>query len=467
MSAFFSAYERFLRIDSSLSAFDLLRVRCIYALAVVFTVTQCLNLIFMTISFGGWTLDHYVSVGCVFIVLSSTLLIRWCKYFPAYAAFYASLTFLAIFTVTVLDGTGINTSMLPVLIGGAVMIAFIGGQKMNLIYGFVAASFIWGLYYQSSALPVPSGVNAQGYESRIFMRAVQASVGLTTMIGSLAVVLHSLKHLLQLLEENIILAKQADLAKSNFLANMSHELRTPLNGVIGMTGLLKRTKMDRTQEEYVNIIDGCSTGLITIINDVLDLSRLDAGKADFQFASFDLKSMLASLVALNRPAAIGKGLRLELHWPENIPQRIVSDESRLRQVANNLIGNAVKFTTEGRVDVMLQSRPIKGHDGLLEICMFVRDTGVGISTEDVGRVFNRFEQVDNRLSSTTTGTGLGLAITQNLVEKMGGRIHVQSKVGEGTTFIVQMPVRQDRRAVQGEHASQAQRPEVSELLATG
>jgi signal transduction histidine kinase len=293
--------------------------------------------------------------------------------------------------------------------------------------------------------PIPVGVDPATFETRAFMRAVQTTIALSMVSAGLSVFSVSMHHMFNLLEENIRLAQQADLAKTNFLANMSHELRTPLNGVIGMAGLLKRTDMTPTQEKYVDIIDGCSTGLVTIINDVLDLSKLDAGKAEFHFAPFDLKSMLESLVALNRPAAIDKGLLLELHWPESVPQRIISDESRLRQIANNLIGNAVKFTAEGRIDVMLQSRPIKSHDGLIEICMFVRDTGVGIPNEDIGRVFNRFEQVDNRLSSITTGTGLGLAITQNLVEKMGGQIHVQSHLGEGTIFTVQMPVREDRR----------------------
>jgi len=205
--------------------------------------------------------------------------------------------------------------------------------------------------------------------------------------------------------------------------------------------------MTPLQENYVDIINGCSTGLVTIINDVLDLSKLDAGKAEFHFEAFDLRLMLQSLVALNRPAAIEKGVDIALHWPNEMPSRIISDESRLRQISNNLIGNAVKFTNVGRIDVMLQSRAAASLNGMTEICIFVRDTGVGIAPEDVGRVFNRFEQVDNRLSSATPGTGLGLAITQNLVEKLGGRIHVQSQLGEGTIFTVQMPVRLDRRSV--------------------
>ena len=146
-------------------------------------------------------------------------------------------------------------------------------------------------------------------------------------------------------------------------------------------------------------------------------------------------------MSLHLPAAIEKNLNLEFYWPEEMPSRVICDESRLRQIANNLIGNAIKFTDQGRVDVIIQHRLITAKsDDWMEFCLFVRDTGVGIPADLVERVFNRFEQVDNRLSSTTPGTGLGLAITQNLIEKMGGRIHLQSQFGEGTTFTVQLPL---------------------------
>lgn len=440
------AYERFLRIDKSMAAEDLLRARAVYMVGWVFLLSQAVNIAFMTYSYGIWTLDHWISVVVCTIVITTTHLLRWSKNFNGFALFYSILLLVGIGGTSIPDGTAVNSAMLPLLVSGAFIAGFISGWRMMVGYAVAATGLIWFLYFQSTSLPPPIGVPLEEYGTRIFMRAVQATIALCITSTAVAVFSYSMHRLFRLLEKNIHLAKQADLAKSNFLANMSHELRTPLNGVIGMAGLLKRTDMTPTQSNYVDIIDGCSTGLVTIINDVLDLSKLDADKSDFHFSAFDLRLMLESLVALNRPAAIDKGLEIALHWPESVPRRVISDESRLRQIANNLIGNAVKFTSTGRIDVMLQSRAISAENGLTEICMFVRDTGVGIAPENIGRVFNRFEQVDNRLSTATPGTGLGLAITQNLIEKLGGRIHVQSQLNEGTVFTVQLPVRVDRRS---------------------
>jgi len=435
-----------LRIDQSLGAADLLRARAVYMLGWVFLFSQVINLGFMSYTYGYWTLDHWIAITAMGIILIATHVLRYSKNFTAYAIFYSALMLVGILATSLPDQTGINTSMLPLLVAGAVINGFISGWRMVFVYANFSLALVWFLYSKSMSWSVPIGVSVADYETRAFMRAVQTTIAFSVVSTGLAVFSISMHHLFDLLEKNIKLAREADLAKSNFLANMSHELRTPLNGVIGMAGLMMKTDMTPTQRQYVEIINGCSTGLVTIINDVLDLSKLDSGKAQFTYASFDLRKMLDSLVALNRPAALEKNLVLELHWMGEAPKHIISDESRLRQITNNLIGNAVKFTASGRIDVIVQSRSI--NEDMTELCLFVRDTGVGIESDDLGRIFTRFEQVDNRLSSGTTGTGLGLSITRGLVEGMGGRVHVQSVVGEGTVFTVQLPVRVERRGMQ-------------------
>ena len=387
-------------------------------------------------------MDHWTSCILVVIILVTTTLLRWLKNFNFYAIFYSALILVGVAVTAIPDGTGINSALLPVLVSAALISGFIAGWRVMLSYTFCAIVLLWGLYIYSVKLPPPVGVPIIDYKARIFMRAMQASIALGLASAALGVFINSVNSLFNLLEKNIELTKKAELAKSNFLANMSHELRTPLNGVIGMAGLLKKTELTSAQNHYVDIVHGCSTGLVEIINDVLDLSKLESGKYEFSYKLFDLRAMLDSLISLHLPAAIEKNLNLVLSWPEEMPRRVISDESRLRQIVNNLIGNAIKFTGQGRVDVMVQHRDIETEQGdWMEFCLFVRDTGVGIPADLVERVFNRFEQVDNRLSSTTPGTGLGLAITQNLVEKMDGRIHVQSEFGVGTIFTVQLPLR--------------------------
>ena len=446
---FIDSYERFLRIDSSMRARDQLSARTVYMMGGVFILSQLANLIFMTYAYGGWTIDHWIACVVIGIIFVTTNLLRWSKNFNGFAIFYSALILASVAGTTIPDGTGINSAMLPVLVSAVFISGFVASGRVVAGYAICATALIWGLYMYSVGLPPPPGVPISEYHSRIFMRAMQATIALGLASAALGVFCYSLNTMFYLLEKNIERATSAELAKSNFLANMSHELRTPLNGVIGMMGLLKKTNLDATQNEYVDIVNGCSTGLVAIINDVLDLSKLDSGKYEFSHRAFDLRAVLESLISLHLPAAIKKNLRLALHWPDELPHRVISDESRLRQIANNLIGNAIKFTDQGHVDVIAQYRAIEGLQGdWMEFCLFVRDTGVGIPAEAADRVFKRFEQVDNRLSSSKPGTGLGLAITQSLVEKMGGRIQFQSALGEGTTFTVQLPLRYERPILQ-------------------
>ncbi len=227
--------------------------------------------------------------------------------------------------------------------------------------------------------------------------------------------------------------------KSEFLANMSHEIRTPMNGVIGMAELLRKTQLSKKQRRYARTISTSASALLTIINDILDFSKIDAGKLSVRPVETDIKRLSEEVAQLMAPQAQAKGLELVCSISPQIPSEVMVDSDRLRQILNNIIGNAVKFTERGSVILRVGLSSEQTDEERCQLIFSVTDTGIGIAPEDQDKVFEHFRQADGSSTRVAGGTGLGLSISKLLVELMGGSIQLRSVVGEGSTFTFEMP----------------------------
>jgi len=238
-------------------------------------------------------------------------------------------------------------------------------------------------------------------------------------------------------------ALAASRAKSTFLANMSHEIRTPMNGVISMAELLRETELTEEQKLCADTIRNSGEALLVIINDVLDYSKIEAGKLELRSESFDLNTMVLEIFRLLRPGVEGKSVELKLDYDIFLPDRMIGDPGRVRQILINLIGNAIKFTEEGSVTVHVMAGLPPDTADELNLQVIVEDTGIGIPHDKQAHVFGEFNQVEEESNRRHDGTGLGLAISQRLVKLMGGSMWLQSEPGEGAAFGFDMRLKED------------------------
>ncbi len=322
---------------------------------------------------------------------------------------------------------------------GAMMM--LGPELAPLYVVFMWVTIGNGLRYGPRYLAAAVALAAVSFLSVILVTPYwQANAALGWgLLAGLVMIPGYLTSLLRALTRATEEARRANEAKSLFIANMSHEFRTPLNGIAGMSELLVTTRLSAEQREYAEIIQASAQSLLALVEDVLDISRIEAGKLRRHDVDFDLAETMRSIQLMLQTTAHNKGLGFEMRLADGVPVRLHGDVDHLRQILVNLVSNAIKFTEHGKVTVDVRTTARMGHDVGLRFS--VRDTGIGIPLEAQGRIFQAFEQADSGHARRFGGTGLGTTIAKSLVELLGGTIAFESTPGVGSHFWVEVPFR--------------------------
>ncbi len=331
------------------------------------------------------------------------------------------------------------------VLGSADTLSLLGYNDMRELVGMGFAELFarampddWVAQTLTRCREVASGGRSLGYEEKIRLRDGRNIVFQVTLTPAeerpglcrgVVAVLNDISEPVRAREE----AERAGRAKSNFLANMSHEMRTPMNAIIGMSAIAESSSDPEKKAACLKKIGDASAHLLGVINDILDMSKIEADKFELTNVEFDFERMLRKVVNIIHFRAQEKRLNFSLRIAEDIPPMLLGDDQRLAQVITNLLANAVKFTDEGGM-VRLAARLESEEEGICVLRIDVSDTGIGIGEEQQARLFDSFEQADNGISRTFGGTGLGLAISRRIVEMMGGRIWLESEPGKGSTF---------------------------------
>lgn len=383
-------------------------------------------------SFAAYPVQTLVSALAPLILLACPVLLVVTNNLRAVALFFLAIIFIALFAVPVIAG-GMHSRATLFMLPWAMMTTLFLGWKEGIGAGLLV--FAAYLFLHLGGPAIPPGVQEMSSETLSSWLFIGLTMTLVMVIGSAAIFQREMEQAAVKLSEARIEAEAANCAKSRFLANMSHEIRTPMNGILGMTEMLESTPLNGQQKIFADTISYSGQSLLAIINDILDLSKIEAGDEKLISKPFELRALAEHLRMHFEPKAQTSNIQFRLAFDESLPKMVRGDERALRRILFNLLNNALKFTNEGAVCINI-SGTVKGSD--LDLTIDIDDTGIGIPADYVGSIFDKFAQAESSTTRRYDGTGAGLAISRLLARAMGGDISVRSVEGQGSTFSVRI-----------------------------
>ena len=414
------------------------RKRCLLAICMIGAVAGLTSgLRDFQEGYAAYPVQTLIAVLTPLIFLTCPVLVAIVKNTRTVAYFFLTIIFLSMFSVPLMAG-GMFSHATLFMLPWAVMCTLLLGWKE----GAGAAMLVIGayLFLHLNRHSIPPSITEISPETISSWLLIGLTISLIILVGGAGIFQREMAKAMTSLTTARAEAEAANQAKSEFLANMSHEIRTPMNGIIGMAEMLEGSKLDQRQKTFVETISTSSETLLAIINDILDLSKIEAGYLKIDLRPFSVKSLTAHIETLFAPRMGQKGLKFIAAYDDALPAAFLGDENKIRQILVNLIGNAFKFTKQGQVEINIEGA--RNEKDEFDLSFIITDTGIGISPDELTVVFSKFAQADSATTRRFGGSGLGLSISQHLASAMGGNIEAQSTPGEGSTFTfkVALPV---------------------------
>lgn len=433
------SFSRILRLHRFDRSSDAVRIKAMIVTAAVLVIFQLANFGFLFAMLGPrWDYGSVILVSafCVLTILFSYRYHR--KFYVAGLGFSMILLGMIFFSANV-SKAGVQSALLPLIPITIVMAGIISGWRLTIITGLVALG-VSALLFQQTAAFTGDGTLATALANpkylNMFVQLGFSCVMATIIAASLSLAMHGLFKRDEQSMEKIRLAERQ---RTAFLSSLSHEIRTPLNGIVGMTGLLKQTALSSQQQQYADIVSKCSGNLMDVLGTVMEFSQINNERIALNPEIFDMHKLVHELVqkfAARIPD--NSDVIMGLHIAQHVPQYLNADAKRIEMVLTHLLRNASHFTPHGSINLMLDGESLD--NGGFRLCVFVRDTGVGIRQSELKDIYKPFHQLDNKLTREHEGTGLGLSLCKEIIEFMNGKLDVVSKFGVGSTFFFEIVV---------------------------